>query len=81
VSSICTAEFLVEPFEVGHPGAHVEAAFDAVRRLGFEPEIGPFGTTIRGESHRVIEAVKDLLEAATVAGASRVSIQVEVRGD
>jgi uncharacterized protein YqgV (UPF0045/DUF77 family) len=81
VASVCTAEFLVEPFEVGHPGAHVEAAFAAVRSLGFEPEIGPFGTTISGEPDLVMEAVKDLLDAATAAGASRVSIQVQVHGD
>lgn len=74
--SICNAEFLVEPFEVGRPGPHVVAAVDAVKALGFEPVIGPFGTTIEGDSDRVIEAVKQLLDAATEAGASRVSIQV-----
>ncbi len=78
MSRDCTAEFLIEPFEVGHPGAHVEAAFAAVRELGFEPEIGPFGTTIKGESHLIMEAVKLLLDAATDAGATRVSVQVEV---
>ncbi len=76
MSSICSAEFLVEPFEEGHPGPHVVAAVDAVRALGFEPVVGPFGTTIEGDSHLVMEAVKNLLDAATEAGASRVSIQV-----
>ncbi|MDJ0954094.1 MAG: thiamine-binding protein [Acidimicrobiia bacterium] len=76
MSSVCSAEFLVEPFEEGHPGPHVVAAVDAVRALGFDPVIGPFGTTIEGESHLVMEAVKQLLDAATEAGASRVSIQV-----
>jgi uncharacterized protein YqgV (UPF0045/DUF77 family) len=78
---VCTAEFLVEPFEVGHPGAHVEAAFTAVRDLGFEPEIGPFGTTITGETHLVMEAVKQLLDAAAEAGATRISIQVGVSSE
>lgn len=77
----CTAEFLVEPFEVGHPGVHVQAAFAAVRRLGFDPEIGPFGTTIAGECDLVMEAVRQLVDAATAAGATRVSIQVEVAGE
>jgi uncharacterized protein YqgV (UPF0045/DUF77 family) len=72
---------LVEPFEVGHPGPHVVAAVEAVRRLGFEPVMGPFGTTIEGESEKVIEAVKSLLDAATAAGASRVSLQVDTCGD
>ena len=76
MASVCSAEFLVEPFEEGHPGPHVTAAFAAVRALGLEPVIGPFGTTIEGESEVVMEAVKALLDAATAAGASRVSIQV-----
>ncbi len=74
--SICSAEFLVEPFEEGRPGPHVVAAVDAVKSLGFEPLVGPFGTTIEGDSDQVVEAVKQLLDAATAAGASRVSIQV-----
>lgn len=81
MSSICSAEFLVEPFEEGHPGPHVVAAVDAVKALGFEPIVGPFGTTIEGESHLVMEAVKNLLDAATHAGASRVSIQVNTCDD
>ena len=75
--SKCSAEFLIEPFEVGNPGPHVIAAVDAVRRLGFEPEVGPFGTTIEGSHEEVIAAVKGLLDAATAAGASRVSIQLD----
>ena len=74
---ICSAEFLVEPFEVGQPGPHVVAAIEAVRELGFEPVVGPFGTTIEGDSERIVEAVKKLLDAATRAGASRVSVQVD----
>lgn len=76
MSSKYSAEFLVEPFEVGNPGPHVIAAVEAVRALGFDPVVGPFGTTIEGDSERVIEAVKGLLDAANEAGASRVSIQV-----
>lgn len=72
----CSAEFLVEPFEVGKPGPHVIAAVDAVKALGFEPEIGPFGTTFEGDQTTVIEAIKQLLDAATDAGASRISIQL-----
>lgn len=78
---VCSAEFLVEPFEVGQPGPHVVAAVEAVRALGFEPVVGPFGTTIEGDSDQVIAAVKDLLDAATAAGASRVSLQIDTCGD
>jgi uncharacterized protein YqgV (UPF0045/DUF77 family) len=72
---------LVEPFEVGRPGPHVVAAVEAVRALGFDPVVGPFGTTIEGDSDKVIAAVKDLLDAATAAGASRVSLQIDTCGD
>jgi uncharacterized protein YqgV (UPF0045/DUF77 family) len=73
------AEFMVEPFEVGNPGAHVTAAVNAVRRLGFDPAMGPFGTTIEGEAEAVIDAVKEMLDAATAAGASRISLQIDTR--
>ncbi|MDJ0925400.1 MAG: thiamine-binding protein [Acidimicrobiia bacterium] len=76
----CSAEFLVEPFEVGKPGPHVMAAVDAVREMGFDPVVGPFGTTIEGSPERVIAAVKQLLDAATAAGASRVSLQIDTCG-
>ena len=79
--AVCSAEFLIEPFEVGSPGPHVVAAIDAVRDMGFEPTVGPFGTTIEGDSDNVIEAVKRLLDAATSAGASRVSIQLDTCRD
>lgn len=77
----CNAEFLVEPFEVGNPGPHVVAAVEAVTALGFEPVVGPFGTTIEGKSADVIAAVKSLLDAATAAGASRVSLQINTCDD
>lgn len=81
MSRICRAEFLVEPFEEGRPGPHVTAAVDAVRALGFDPIMGPFGTTIEGDSADIVEAVKRLLDAATAAGATRVSLQLEACGD
>lgn len=77
----CSAEFLIEPFEVGNPGPHVTAAVEAVRDLGFEPEVGPFGTTIEGAHDEVIEAIKQLLDAATAAGASRISLQLNTCTD
>ena len=77
----CSAEFLVEPFEEGRPGPHVTAAVDAVRALGFDPVMGPFGTTIEGDPQLVIEAIKQMLDAATAAGASRVSLQIDACPD
>ncbi len=73
--SACRAEFLIEPFKEGTLGPHVQAAIDAVSALGFEPEIGPFGTTIVGDRSEVISALQAMLEAALNNGATRVSLQ------
>ena len=70
-------EFTVEPFLDGNPGPHVVAAIEAVRALGFEPDLGPFGTSIEGDANAVIEAIDALLTAAGEGGAARVSIQLE----
>lgn len=71
------AEFTVEPFEAGRPGAHVLAAVDAARGCGLEPEVGPFATQIVGSPARVTEAVAALTAAALAGGATRISITVE----
>jgi uncharacterized protein YqgV (UPF0045/DUF77 family) len=73
-------EFTVEPFVEGVPGEHVLAALSAVRAAGFEPEVGPFGSSISGELRDVSHAVARMIEAATAHGASRVSVQVTTTG-
>jgi uncharacterized protein YqgV (UPF0045/DUF77 family) len=70
------AEFTIEPFVDGDPGPHVGAGLDAVRAAGFEPDVGPFGTMIEGDPARVHDALRVMLDQATAAGATRVSIQV-----
>jgi len=74
----CRADFMIEPFEEGAPGPHVMAAIEAVRSHGFEPEIGPFGTSIYGDPATVIAALQDMLDTAYRAGASRISLQMEL---
>ena len=73
---LVVVEFTIEPFVEGAPGPHVHAGLDAVRAAGFEPEVGPFGSTVRGELGAVSTAIVELLGAATAAGATRVSLQV-----
>ena len=72
------AEFIVEPFTEGTPGPHVVAAIAAARAAGFEPDVGPFGTTIEGETADVFAALSQLVSASTRVGATRVSVQVTV---
>ncbi len=75
-SMAVVAEFTIEPFVEGAPGPHVAAGLDAVRAAGFDPVIGPFGSSVAGPVDAITAAVAALLEAATAAGATRVSIQV-----
>ena len=76
----CRAEFIIEPFEEGSPGPHVIAAVDAVRAHGFEPEMGPFGTSIEGDRAAVIAAVQEMLSTASKSGASRVTLHLDLEG-
>ena len=45
-----TAEFTVEPFVEGAPGPHVLAAIQVAESAGLAVDVGPFGTTVVGES-------------------------------
>ena len=74
----CRAEFTIEPFEEGFPGRHVMAAVEAVRALGFEPELGPFGTSVEGDPARVIDAINAMLATVGTSGASRVTLHIDL---
>jgi uncharacterized protein YqgV (UPF0045/DUF77 family) len=74
----CRAEFTVEPFAEGRPGPHVAAAIAAAERAGLAPDVGPFGTSIEGDSSVVIESLGALLNDSLKAGATRVSVQLTV---
>jgi uncharacterized protein YqgV (UPF0045/DUF77 family) len=74
----CRAEFIIEPFEEGSPGPHVMAAIDAIRAHGFEPEMGPFGTSIEGDRAAVIAAIQEMLSTASTSGASRVTLHLDL---
>ena len=73
-----SAEFTIEPFVEGQPGAHVRAGLDALRDEGFAVEVGPFGSAIVGDPEPVAAALSRLVAAATANGATRVSLQVTV---
>jgi uncharacterized protein YqgV (UPF0045/DUF77 family) len=72
-------EFTVEPFVDGRPGPHVKAALEAARSSGFDPEMGPFGTTVDGERDQVLAGMAAIVGAAVDAGASRVALAVSRR--
>jgi len=72
-----TAEFLIEPFNEGAPGAHVEAALAALEGAGYSVEIGPFGSSLTGAPDDVMEALKRAFTAAMTSGANRVTLTLE----
>ena len=73
-----TAEFTVEPFVEGAPGPHVLAAIQIAESAGLAVDVGPFGTTVVGESALVLSTVDGLVRAAIDSGATRVSLQLTV---
>lgn len=69
-------EFTVEPFVEGRPGPHVTAPVDAVRALGVEIDIGPFGSSCSVDDERIGEIVGAIVHAAVGRGASHVNVDI-----
>jgi uncharacterized protein YqgV (UPF0045/DUF77 family) len=69
-------EFTIEPFVEGRPGPHVTASIDALRALGVDVEIGPFGSACHVDPGRTSEIVSVLTATALANGASHVNIDV-----
>ena len=72
------AEFTIEPFVEGVPGPHVRAAIEVAESAGLTVEVGPFGTSLSGESGTVLDTVDAVVRAAIANGATRVSLQLTV---
>ncbi|MFE9257329.1 thiamine-binding protein [Streptomyces sp. NPDC006879] len=72
-------EFTTEPFDLEEAPAHAEAARDVIQEARLDAvDVGPFGNTAEGESDEVLRAVGALLRESLAAGATRVSLQVNV---
>lgn len=75
-------EFTTEPFDLEEPPAHAVAAREVIQKARLDAvDVGPFGNTAEGESDRVLDAVAALLRDSLEAGATRVSLQVNVIGE
>ncbi|MEV6650820.1 hypothetical protein [Streptomyces sp. NPDC051219] len=72
-------EFTTEPFDLDEPPPHALAARDVVQGADLDTvDVGPFGNTAEGGADEVLTAVDALLRKALAAGATRVSLQVNV---
>ncbi|MET9291418.1 thiamine-binding protein [Streptomyces sp. NPDC003077] len=72
-------EFTTEPFDLDEAPAHAVAAREIVLGAALDAvDVGPFGNTADGEADKVLDVVAELLRGSLEAGATRVSLQVNV---
>lgn len=72
-------EFTTEPFDLDEAPPHALAARDVLRDARLDAvDVGPFGNTAEGDVDAVLTAVDAMLRQSLGAGATRVSLQVNV---
>lgn len=75
-------EFTTEPFDLEQPPPHAVVAREVVQDAGLDAvDVGPFGNTAEGGADAVLTAVAELLRRSLGAGATRVSLQLNVIGE
>ncbi|MEV8526138.1 MULTISPECIES: hypothetical protein [unclassified Streptomyces] len=75
-------EFTTEPFDLDEAPPHAVVARDVIQAAQLDAvDVGPFGNTAEGGADDVLTAVDALLRKALAAGATRVSLQVNVIGE
>lgn len=74
--SHCRVEFVIEPFNDGQPGPHVTAGISAIEAKGLTVTMGPFGSTVEGDTKTVADAIASMVDAAVSDGAARVLVEV-----
>ncbi|MFI9201983.1 thiamine-binding protein [Streptomyces sp. NPDC053048] len=72
-------EFTTEPFDLDEAPTHAVTAREVMRRAELDAvDVGPFGNTVEGRADAVLAALDEMLRASLGAGATRVSLQVNV---
>ncbi|MFJ2817335.1 hypothetical protein ACIQOU_06180 [Streptomyces sp. NPDC091279] len=75
-------EFTTEPFDLDEPPAHALVAREVIEGATLDAvDVGPFGNTAEGGADAVLTAVDALLRRSLAAGATRISLQVNVVGE
>jgi uncharacterized protein YqgV (UPF0045/DUF77 family) len=75
-------EFTTEPFDLDEAPAHAVVARQVVEAAELDAvDVGPFGNTAEGGADAVLGAVDTLLRRALEAGATRISLQLNVVGE
>jgi uncharacterized protein YqgV (UPF0045/DUF77 family) len=72
-------EFTTEPFDLDEAPPHALVAREVIEGAELDAvDVGPFGNTAEGGADAVLTAVDALLRRALEAGATRVSLQLNV---
>ncbi|MEU0751745.1 hypothetical protein [Streptomyces albogriseolus] len=72
-------EFTTEPFDLDEAPGHAVVAREVIETAGLdEVDVEPFGNTAEGGADAVLAAVDTLLRRTLAAGATRVSLQINV---
>ncbi|MEU7473869.1 hypothetical protein AB0A94_36100 [Streptomyces sp. NPDC044984] len=72
-------EFTTEPFDLDEAPAHAVVAREVFEAAELDAvDVGPFGNTAEGGADAVLGAVDAMLRKALTAGATRISLQVNV---
>ncbi|MEU2225643.1 MULTISPECIES: hypothetical protein [unclassified Streptomyces] len=75
-------EFTTEPFDLDEAPPHAVVAREVVEAARLDAvDVGPFGNTAEGGADAVLTAVDTLLRRSLAAGATRISLQVNVIGE
>ncbi|WOX13540.1 hypothetical protein [Streptomyces sp. N50] len=75
-------EFTTEPFDLDEAPAHALVAREVIEAAELDAvDVGPFGNTAEGGTDAVLAAVDALLRRTLEAGATRVSLQLNVIGE
>jgi uncharacterized protein YqgV (UPF0045/DUF77 family) len=75
-------EFTTEPFDLDEAPAHAVVAREVVEAAELDAvDVGPFGNTAEGGADAVLTAVDALLRRTLAAGATRISLQLNVVGE
>jgi uncharacterized protein YqgV (UPF0045/DUF77 family) len=74
-------EFTTEPFDLDEAPRHALVAREVIETAELDAvDVGPFGNTAEGGADAVLAAVDALLRRTLEAGATRISLQVNVLG-
>ncbi|QDY79711.1 hypothetical protein [Streptomyces qinzhouensis] len=72
-------EFTTEPFDLDEAPPHAVVAKEVFLGADLDTvDVGPFGNTAEGRAEPVLGAVEAMLRRSLEAGATRISLQVNV---